>query len=89
MKGLSVTEILSTILLLTIIIVLGYLWTLPTIVNPKILVMPEKALLDESVEISIVNVAPHKEIRLEASCKNKDNDTWKSFATFQADEKGW
>lgn len=56
--------------------------------KPQIVVTPAKALIDEPVEISVVNLAAHETITLEASCKDKDNNTWASRATFQADDKG-
>ncbi len=80
----------KTILILfavSIVIIAGlaYHWTRCT---PTICVVPEKALVDEPIAIFISNLAPNAQITLEASCKNKDNDVWKSFATFQADDKG-
>ena len=53
-----------------------------------IVVTPEKALIDEPVEICVTNLTPNAQVTLEAACKNKDNDIWKSYATFQADDKG-
>ena len=56
--------------------------------TPKIVVTPNEVLIDQPVEISISNLKPNQQITVEASCKNKDNDAWKSYAVFQADEKG-
>ena len=81
------TKTFFILLLLCTIIFLGFIffWTRN---RPKIQVTPEKALLDESVEISISALQPHEQITLEASCKGKDNNIWKSSATFKADENG-
>jgi len=54
--------------------------------KPQIVVTPAKALIDEPVEISVVNLSAHENITLEASCK--DNNAWISRATFQANDKG-
>jgi len=53
-----------------------------------ITITPEKALFDEPVKITITNLAPREKVTVEASCKNKDNDVWKSYAMFRADNKG-
>jgi dienelactone hydrolase len=55
---------------------------------PHISVRPEKALLDQPIEIVISNLSAHQQITLEASCKDKDGNPWKSQATLQADDKG-
>lgn len=75
------------LLLLGIIIAAGsvFFWIKS---SPSIIITPEKALIDEPVEISIANLKPHTQITVEATCKNKDNDAWKSYAIFQADDKG-
>jgi len=81
------TKTFFIILLLgtTILLVSVFLWLRAT---PIITVTPEKALIDQPVEILISNLKPLEHIKLEASCKNKDNDTWVSHATFQADDNG-
>ncbi|MFH0898369.1 MAG: acyl-CoA thioesterase/BAAT N-terminal domain-containing protein [bacterium] len=45
-------------------------------------------MIDQSVDISISNLAAHEQVTLETSCKDKDNNTWLSRATFKADDKG-
>lgn len=76
-----------TILLLSIVIALGAVF-FGLKSSPKIIVIPEIALIDEPVVISVTNLTPHTRVTIEAACKNKDNDAWKSYATFQADDKG-
>lgn len=56
--------------------------------TPKIEVSCQKALIDEPIEIFVSNLGSHKNITLEASCKDKDNNQWVSHATFQANDKG-
>lgn len=56
--------------------------------SPHIIITPERALIDEPIEISVTNLKPHAHITIEATCKNKDNDAWKSYAIFQANDKG-
>ena len=52
------------------------------------MITPAKTLIDKPIEISISNLAAHEKITLEASCKDKDNNTWISRATFHANDKG-
>ncbi len=89
MKDLSMTKhsLQTSLLLASTVILLGILffWTRST---PLIIVIPETALIDEPVEISVTNLTPNARITIEAACKNKDNDLWKSYATFQANDKG-
>ncbi|MFH1643811.1 MAG: acyl-CoA thioesterase/bile acid-CoA:amino acid N-acyltransferase family protein [bacterium] len=75
------------ILLLATIIVVGFIF-LKEKNMPKIIITPDKALLDEAIEISISNLKANEQITIEASCKDKDNNPWISRAMFQADEKG-
>jgi dienelactone hydrolase len=56
--------------------------------KPTVEVSRQYALIDESIEISISSLAVHEEISIEASCKDKDNNTWKSCVKFQADDNG-
>ena len=56
--------------------------------TPKIIITPEQALFDESIDISISNLAAHEQITLEISFKDDVNNTWLSRATFKADENG-
>jgi len=73
--------------LLGIIILFGsiFLWIKK---QPKIVITPAKALLDEPVEIHISSLHPHEQITLEATCKNMSGNTWRSRATFQANDRG-
>ena len=80
-KTFYVTFLLGTFILVSSI----FFWIRCT---PKIVVTPEHPLVDESVEIVISNLPANQQIIIEASCKNKDGDIWKSYATFQADDKG-
>lgn len=80
-------KIIFLTVLLGIAALLGALFFL-TRRAPKIVVVPEQALLDEPLAITVSNLAPHETVALEASCKDKDNNVWKSSATFQADDKG-
>lgn len=81
------TKTFFIVLLLGPIILLGivFIWMKKT---PKILITPQKALLDEPIEISVSNLSPHEYITLEALCKDKDNHKAISRAIFQADENG-
>lgn len=81
------TKTSSFIALLSTIILLSSIF-FGTKNVPIIIATPEKALLDEPIEIIISNLAAHEQIALEASCKDKDNNLWKSSAIFQADDKG-
>ncbi|MFA5075167.1 MAG: acyl-CoA thioesterase/bile acid-CoA:amino acid N-acyltransferase family protein [Candidatus Babeliales bacterium] len=56
--------------------------------TPQIHVSKQKALIDEPIEISVLNLTSYEQITLESSCKDKKNNTWLSHATFQADDKG-
>jgi dienelactone hydrolase/RimJ/RimL family protein N-acetyltransferase len=56
--------------------------------TPKIEVSKQYALIDERIEISISNLAAQETITLEALCRDKDNNTWTSHATFEADSNG-
>jgi dienelactone hydrolase len=51
-------------------------------------VNPEKALLDEPIDISISNLLANEQLLLELSSKDADGGIWKSHATFQANNKG-
>jgi dienelactone hydrolase len=55
---------------------------------PKILITPEKPLLDQPLEIIVSQLAAHEQVTLEASCKDKDNNIWLSRAIFKANDKG-
>ena len=81
------TSKFATVLLLSIAIALGAVF-FGLKSSPKIIVIPEIALIDEPVEISVTNLTPKARITIEAACKNKDNDAWKSHATFEVDDKG-
>lgn len=74
------------IVLLVTIIILSYFFWLRS--KPKIWVTPQKALIDQPVNIAISNLQPNEQVPLEASCKDKDNNTWVARAIFQADDKG-
>lgn len=76
-----------SVLMLSIIVIAGFVF-FKMKSSPHIVVTPELALIDEPVEISVSNLEPNKIITIQAECKNKDNDVWKSYATFQADDKG-
>jgi dienelactone hydrolase len=83
----------SSVLLLTTIIVIGFVFILrrgtsPRHGTPKIVVTPENALLDEPIEIVISNFTANAQVTIEASIKDKGNNVWISRATFQADDKG-
>lgn len=71
----------------TIVISALFCWPKP---KPIITVVPEKAMIDELVEITISNLAPHEYVTLEISSKDKfgKGDVWKSSATFQANDQG-
>lgn len=56
--------------------------------TPTIIAIPDHALIDVPVEISVRNLKPNELITLEASCTDKSNNEWKSYASFQADNKG-
>jgi dienelactone hydrolase len=73
--------LLSTIILFSVL----FFWLKGT---PKIVVTPEHPLVDEPVEIVISNLPANQQAIIEASCKDKDNNTWSSRATFQTDDKG-
>ncbi len=81
MKPFFIVSLLATVILSCFV----WFWLRA---KPQIVVTPARALIDEPVEISVVNLAAHENITLEASCKDKDNNTWISCATFQADDKG-
>lgn len=80
-KKIFITLLLGIIISLSAI----FLWLKST---PSIIVTPEQALIDESVEILISNLPANEQIIIEASCKDKDNNAWTSRATFQTDDKG-
>ena len=80
-------KIFFSILLPMIIISIGIVFFIMG-KKPKIEVSRQKALIDEPVEIFVSNLAAHKNITLEASCKDEDNNRWFSRATFQANNNG-
>lgn len=57
--------------------------------KPKLEIIPEKALADVPVKISISNLKAHEEIIIKASRRFKENEIWSSSAAFKADEKGY
>lgn len=56
--------------------------------NPIINIIPEHALPDTPIQIIVSGLKSNEQVTLEASCKDMDNTTWKSSATFTADDKG-
>lgn len=81
------TKKFFTALFVTIVIVscCVFLWMSAM---PKIVVTPERALIDVPVEIVVSNLSAHEQVTLEATCKDKDDHVWRSQAEFQADDGG-
>ncbi len=81
MKAFFIVLLLVTIVLFFCV----FLWMRN---KPKIQVIPQKAVVDQMINISISNLVAHEQVALETSCKDKDDNIWLSRATFKADDKG-
>lgn len=61
----------------------------PTLaLEPKIVVTPDRVILDQPLEISISNLAPNIKVTLETKAKDKDGNAWIARADFMSDENG-
>lgn len=80
------TKIIRILILSVVIVAVFVLFKIKS--SPHIVVIPEKSLLDQPVEITVTNLKPNSQVTIEAVCKNKDGDQWKSYAIFKADNKG-
>jgi len=83
MKVKVIVLILATVVLCVSIFLVMLIWC-----SPKITISDTSALIDQPIEIIISNFSAHEHIRLEASCKDKNNNTWVSHAVFESDKDG-
>ena len=61
---------------------------LSTLVPPRLEITPERALMDETVQIRVLGCSPQQHITLTAQMIDDGGRRWISRATFEADEQG-